>query len=132
MILLRKCAAVLVIPNSICQESMGLQLTWYFGFLGDNAEVLGYGHLGDGNLHLNILSSKYDDNTLAQIEPFVYEWTSAQRGSISAEHGLGLMKAEKIHYSKSPEAVQLMASIKKLMDPNSILNPYKVLPQSVL
>ncbi|RLM85885.1 putative D-2-hydroxyglutarate dehydrogenase, mitochondrial [Panicum miliaceum] len=100
--------------------------------LGDNAEVLGYGHLGDGNLHLNILSSKYDDNTLAQIEPFVYEWTSAQRGSISAEHGLGLMKAEKIHYSKSPEAVQLMASIKKLMDPNLILNPYKVLPQSVL
>ena len=40
---------------------MGLQLTWYSGFLGDNAEVLGYGHLGDGNLHLNILSSKYDD-----------------------------------------------------------------------
>ncbi|XP_062187023.1 probable D-2-hydroxyglutarate dehydrogenase, mitochondrial [Phragmites australis] len=100
--------------------------------VGDNAEVLGYGHLGDGNLHLNILSSKYDDNILAQIEPFVYEWTSAQRGSISAEHGLGLMKAEKIHYSKSPEAVQLMASIKKLLDPNSILNPYKVLPQSVL
>lgn len=100
--------------------------------LGDNAEVLGYGHLGDGNLHLNIVSSKYDDNILAQIEPFVYEWTSAQRGSISAEHGLGLMKAEKIHYSKSPEAVQLMASIKKLLDPKSILNPYKVLPQSVL
>ncbi|CAN6222504.1 unnamed protein product [Urochloa humidicola] len=100
--------------------------------LGGNAEVLGYGHLGDGNLHLNIVSSKYDDNTLAQIEPFVYEWTSAQRGSISAEHGLGLMKAEKIHYSKSPETVQLMASIKKLLDPNSILNPYKVLPQSVL
>lgn len=42
---------------------------------------------------------------LAQIEPFVYEWTSKQRGSISAEHGLGLMKAEKIHYSKSSEAV---------------------------
>ncbi|KAG2640442.1 probable D-2-hydroxyglutarate dehydrogenase, mitochondrial isoform X3 [Panicum virgatum] len=100
--------------------------------LGDNAEVLGYGHLGDGNLHLNILSSKYDDSILTQIEPFVYEWTSAQRGSISAEHGLGLMKAEKIHYSKSTEAVQLMASIKKLLDPNSILNPYKVLPQSVL
>ncbi|TVU41973.1 hypothetical protein EJB05_15537, partial [Eragrostis curvula] len=73
--------------------------------VGDNADVLGYGHLGDGNLHLNIVSSKYDDNLLAQIEPFVYEWTSAQRGSVSAEHGLGLMKAEKIHYSKSSEAV---------------------------
>uniref|UniRef100_A0A0E0LI03 Probable D-2-hydroxyglutarate dehydrogenase, mitochondrial n=1 Tax=Oryza punctata TaxID=4537 RepID=A0A0E0LI03_ORYPU len=98
----------------------------------DMGQVLGYGHLGDGNLHLNILSTKYSDKMLAQIEPFVYEWTSKQRGSISAEHGLGLMKAEKIHYSKSSEAVQLMASIKKLLDPNSILNPYKVLPQSVL
>ncbi|PAN09890.1 hypothetical protein PAHAL_2G056100 [Panicum hallii] len=84
--------------------------------LGDNAEVLGYGHLGDGNLHLNILSSKYDDNTLAQIEPFVYEWTSAQRGSISAEHGLGLMKAEKIHYSKSPEAVSVSKLYSKEYD----------------
>ncbi|XP_006658345.1 probable D-2-hydroxyglutarate dehydrogenase, mitochondrial [Oryza brachyantha] len=100
--------------------------------VGDMGEVLGYGHLGDGNLHLNILSAKYSDRMLERIEPFVYEWTSKQRGSISAEHGLGLMKAEKIHYSKSPEAVQLMASIKKLLDPNSILNPYKVLPQSVL
>jgi hypothetical protein len=45
--------------------------------------------------------------SLAQIEPFVYERTSTQRGSISAEHGLGLMKAEKIHYSKSPEAVSV-------------------------
>lgn len=42
---------------------------------------------------------------VAKIEPFVYEWTSAQRGSISAEHGLGFMKADKIHYSKSAEAV---------------------------
>jgi len=46
---------------------MGLQLTWYSGFLGDNAEVLGYGHLGDGNLHLNILSSKYDDSVCQTI-----------------------------------------------------------------
>jgi D-2-hydroxyglutarate dehydrogenase len=44
---------------------------------------------------------------LAQIEPFVYEWTAGHRGSISAEHGLGQMKAEKIHYSKSPEAVSI-------------------------
>ncbi|KAG8080945.1 hypothetical protein GUJ93_ZPchr0007g5403 [Zizania palustris] len=80
--------------------------------VGGMGEVLGYGHLGDGNLHLNIVSNKYSDKILAQIEPFVYEWTSNQRGSISAEHGLGLMKAEKIHYSKSSEAVQLMGSIK--------------------
>ncbi|KAK9285836.1 hypothetical protein L1049_025037 [Liquidambar formosana] len=100
--------------------------------LGQSAEVVGYGHLGDGNLHLNISTPQYDDNILAQIEPFVYEWTSKHRGSISAEHGLGLMKANKIYYSKSAETVQVMASIKKLLDPNGILNPYKVLPHSLL
>ncbi|XP_074295169.1 D-2-hydroxyglutarate dehydrogenase, mitochondrial-like [Silene latifolia] len=99
--------------------------------LGHPANVVGYGHLGDGNLHLNITSPQYDDAILAQIEPFVYEWTSKHRGSISAEHGVGLMKANKIYYSKSPEVVQLMASIKNLMDPKCILNPYKVLPHSL-
>ncbi|CAN4123672.1 unnamed protein product [Withania somnifera] len=96
-----------------------------------SAKVVAYGHLGDGNLHLNISTPQYDDNILSQIEPFVYEWTSKHKGSISAEHGLGLMKANKIHYTKSPETVQLMATIKKLLDPNGILNPYKVLPSSL-
>lgn len=44
---------------------------------------------------------------LAKIEPYVYEWTSKHRGSISAEHGLGLMKANKIFYSKSHETVRI-------------------------
>ncbi|XP_052196670.1 D-2-hydroxyglutarate dehydrogenase, mitochondrial isoform X2 [Diospyros lotus] len=100
--------------------------------IGSSAKVVGYGHLGDGNLHLNISLPEYDDTVLAKTEPFVYEWTSKHRGSISAEHGLGLMKANKIHYSKSPESVHLMASIKKLLDPNGILNPYKVLPTSLM
>ncbi|XP_047311846.1 D-2-hydroxyglutarate dehydrogenase, mitochondrial [Impatiens glandulifera] len=100
--------------------------------LGSSANVVGYGHLGDGNLHLNISLPKYDDAVFAQIEPYVYEWTSKHRGSISAEHGMGLMKASKIYYSKAPETVHLMASIKKLVDPNAILNPYKVLPPSLI
>lgn len=99
---------------------------------GESVKVLGYGHLGDGNLHLNISAPKYDDKLLEQIEPFVYEWTARHRGSISAEHGLGLMKANEIYYSKPAEAVQIMASFKKLLDINGILNPYKVLPHSVL
>ncbi|XP_038896946.1 D-2-hydroxyglutarate dehydrogenase, mitochondrial isoform X2 [Benincasa hispida] len=99
--------------------------------LGNSAKVIGYGHLGDGNLHLNISTPQYDDAVFAQIEPFVYEWTSNHRGSISAEHGLGLMKANKIFYTKSSETVQIMASIKKLLDPRGILNPYKVLPHSL-
>lgn len=99
--------------------------------LGPAVNVLGYGHLGDGNLHLNVSLPAYDDAVFAKIEPFVYEWTSKHRGSISAEHGLGLMKAEKIYYSKSSESVRVMAFIKKLLDPNGILNPYKVLPSSL-
>ena len=60
------------------------------------ATVLGYGHLGDGNLHLNIVSYDNDPTLIDDIEPFVYEFTQSKRGSISAEHGLGLMKGEKI------------------------------------
>ncbi|BBM97114.1 (R)-2-hydroxyglutarate---pyruvate transhydrogenase [Marchantia polymorpha subsp. ruderalis] len=96
--------------------------------LKDSATVVGYGHMGDGNLHLNIMAPKYDNELLAQIEPYVYEWTAAAKGSISAEHGLGFMKAKAIHYSKSTAAVQVMEGFKKLLDPRGILNPYKVLP----
>jgi D-2-hydroxyglutarate dehydrogenase len=89
--------------------------------------VCGYGHVGDGNLHLNISAPTYKPEYLALIEPFVYEYIANLRGSISAEHGLGLMKGRHIHYSKTPVAVQLMRQIKQQFDPNGILNPYKVL-----
>ncbi|CAM6105082.1 unnamed protein product [Calypogeia fissa] len=99
--------------------------------IGDSAIVLGYGHLGDGNLHLNIFAPKYDDKILEQLEPYVYEWTASVKGSVSAEHGLGLMKANAIHYSKAPAAVQLMADFKSYLDPLGILNPYKMLPKAL-
>jgi hypothetical protein len=50
------------------------------------------------------------------------------RGSVSAEHGLGLMKAGCIGYSKPPAAVAVMRQIKAALDPHGIMNPYKVLP----
>ena len=53
--------------------------------------------------------------------------TAEQRGSISAEHGLGLKKASYIEHSKSKAAVRLMAQLKLLLDPNRILNPYKTI-----
>jgi FAD/FMN-containing dehydrogenase len=92
--------------------------------------VLGYGHVGDSNLHLNVSAPSYSDDLLGRIEPFIYEWTSAVGGSVSAEHGLGLMKRHKLHYSKPPEAIRYMQSIKNLFDPNHIMNPYKVLPEN--
>lgn len=89
---------------------------------------IGYGHCGDSNLHLNITSPVYDKRLFSLLEPFIYEWTQKNNGSISAEHGLGLKKRNYIYYSKSVESVKLMQKFKKLLDPNLILNPYKTLP----
>ncbi|XP_063264080.1 D-2-hydroxyglutarate dehydrogenase, mitochondrial isoform X1 [Prinia subflava] len=99
--------------------------------LGQSAKsVVGYGHLGDGNLHLNITAESYSHSLLDVIEPFVYEWTARCSGSISAEHGLGFKKKQFIHYSKPAEAVVLMQQFKAMLDPKGILNPYKTLPSA--
>lgn len=66
---------------------------------------------------------------LEKVEPFVYEYTAKLKGSVSAEHGIGFRKPKYVHYSKSEAAISLMKDIKKIMDPNEILNPYKVLPK---
>ena len=89
---------------------------------------IGYGHLGDGNLHLNVTSSAYDAHIERRIEPFVYEWTRAHNGSISAEHGIGHVKRNYLHMSKSGEQIFAMKRIKAMLDPHNILNPYKVFP----
>uniref|UniRef100_A0A665U7S0 D-2-hydroxyglutarate dehydrogenase, mitochondrial n=1 Tax=Echeneis naucrates TaxID=173247 RepID=A0A665U7S0_ECHNA len=100
--------------------------------LGGRAKsVVGYGHVGDGNLHLNITSPAKDPALLAAIEPFIYEWTASCQGSISAEHGLGLKKRNYIYYSKPSQAVALMGNIKAMLDPKGILNPYKTLPDNI-
>lgn len=100
--------------------------------VGEKAEVVAWGHIGDGNLHLNISipDSGNVADVKAAVEPWVYEWVSAKRGSVSAEHGLGLMKASAIGYSKSNVAIDIMRTVKNSMDPNGIMNPYKVLPSA--
>lgn len=90
--------------------------------------VVGYGHLGDGNLHLNVTAEAFSAPLLGELEPYVYEWTAGQQGSVSAEHGVGFKKKDILGYSKSPEALQLMQQLKALLDPKGILNPYKTLP----
>ena len=81
--------------------------------------------LPPGNVHLNVSVPQHDQAVLDRIEPFVYEFTSAAGGSISAEHGLGQLKAQYIGFSKTPATIQVMRSIKQTLDPNGILNPYK-------
>lgn len=89
--------------------------------------VTGYGHLGDQNIHLNISCPEFTQEIYGLLEPFVYEYTSSLKGSVSAEHGIGFLKKKYTKYSKSPEALALMKEMKMVLDPNGILNPYKVI-----
>lgn len=94
----------------------------------DYAFCVGYGHIGDGNLHLNI--AVYDKSQVQKVEkllePFIFEKLRECKGSISAEHGIGLMKAQYLNYTKSDLSIELMKRIKTVFDPKGILNPYKI------
>eukprot|EP01097_Dermamoeba_algensis_P011757 TRINITY_DN9243_c0_g1_i1.p1 TRINITY_DN9243_c0_g1~~TRINITY_DN9243_c0_g1_i1.p1 ORF type:complete len:169 (+),score=54.21 TRINITY_DN9243_c0_g1_i1:44-508(+) len=132
-----------VVPEAILHEGgccykydISLPLPDIYDIVNDTKErmkgkgvVIGYGHLGDANLHLNVAVEKKSDEVEDILEPWVYEWTAKKGGSISAEHGLGLMKANYISYSKSDPMIEIMKSIKTIFDPKGILNPYKVLPK---
>lgn len=94
------------------------------GLVGDDEEhpvvgVVGYGHMGDSNLHLNVATRRFDKEVEKKLEPFVYEWIAKRNGSISAEHGLGLAKKAFIGYSRSETMIRLMKQIKDLYDPVS-------------
>ncbi|TFK76952.1 FAD-binding domain-containing protein [Pluteus cervinus] len=100
------------------------------GLLNDSAvkHVIGYGHVGDGNLHLNVVAESYSPEIQAALEPYVYEVVASHRGSVSAEHGIGSMKTHALHYSKDEVSIALMKKIKEIFDPRGIMNPGKVLP----
>ncbi|KAL4978914.1 hypothetical protein BDW66DRAFT_157786 [Aspergillus desertorum] len=92
------------------------------GFVGDDDSfpvraVVGYGHMGDSNLHLNISVRQYNKDVENAIEPWVYEWIQKRNGSISAEHGLGVAKKEFIGYSQNDTNLKLMKQLKNLYDP---------------
>lgn len=94
--------------------------------------ILFYIHLfisGDGNIHINITVPEYSKEVASLLEPYIFEEVAKVHGSISAEHGIGFRKPHYIHYSKDASALKLMKEFKQLMDPNGILNPYKVLPE---
>ena len=90
-------------------------------------EVFGFGHVGDGNIHINLVAPKDAIESIKEISQFIFEWTASAGGSVSAEHGIGQAKREHLNKSRSPIEIELMKSLKNLLDPNGILNPGKVL-----
>ncbi len=95
-----------------------------------DAQIIIFGHLGDGNLHYNIRFKNMDYNQLqnseAEINNIVYTDVYKYNGSFSAEHGVGMLKKYWMSKYYDSRSYQLALSIKKLLDPNDILNPEKV------
>ena len=95
-------------------------------------ELCLFGHIGDGNLHVNIMKpdtmekSAFLEKTHA-LDAEMFDQVKAHHGSISAEHGVGLLKREFLHYSRTPVELAIMRQLKEVMDPKGVLNPGKVL-----
>jgi FAD/FMN-containing dehydrogenase len=86
-----------------------------------------FGHIGDSNLHLTVDGRSVPDTSHHAIYAFVYDMLKPYGGSVSAEHGIGLLKREFLTVSRSPEELAAMMAIKAALDPNGILNPGKVI-----
>jgi D-lactate dehydrogenase (cytochrome) len=96
------------------------------------ARPVPFGHVGDGNMHFNITQPKGADQAAflarwAEVNAVVDKIVLKYNGSISAEHGIGKLKRESLVKVKDPVALELMRGMKKMLDPNGILNPGKVL-----
>ena len=95
--------------------------------------LVNFGHLGDGNLHYNVQAPADGDAKTflreqeAHVNAMVFDSVQQFGGSISAEHGVGSLKVEKLEQHKSPVALGMMRAIKKALDPENLMNPGRVL-----
>lgn len=97
-----------------------------------NIHLVVFGHAGDGNLHPNIICDKNDKEEMRRVEQAVAEiFTAAVElgGTLSGEHGIGTMKAPFMEMELGPVALDMMKRIKKVWDPNNIMNPGKIFPE---
>ena len=96
------------------------------------ARLVAFGHLGDGNIHCNVSQPVGADKAAflarwGEVNAIVHGLVTKYAGSISAEHGIGVLKRDELPHVKDPVALDLMRTLKKTLDPNNILNPGKVL-----
>ena len=123
------------------KNDLSVRISEVPGFLSDvdgivnkhypDLDVCWYGHIGDGNLHLNILkpeSLTIDEffERCHRINPELFSLIEQRGGSISAEHGVGLLKREFLPFSRSDAEIGLMRGLKEVFDPSGIMNPGKL------
>ena len=95
--------------------------------------LVNFGHLGDGNLHYNVQAPTGADGAAflrdheERVNALVYDSVMRFGGSISAEHGVGSLKLDKLEQHKSPVALGMMRAIKQALDPHNLMNPGRVL-----
>ena len=96
-----------------------------------NLWICGYGHIGDGNLHFNLIADEKSnvdfDSKKKDLYELLYEKVAKYNGSISAEHGIGQTKRAQLAKVKSPEILDVMRAIKVSIDPKNLMNPGKVI-----
>ncbi|WP_180957700.1 FAD-binding oxidoreductase [Neptunicoccus cionae] len=96
--------------------------------LAPGSQMMCFGHLGDGNLHLAVILDGAPDADATTLKSRILTAAGARSGAISAEHGIGTDKLAWLHLSRSPEEIGMMRRIKTALDPKNILNPGKLLP----
>ncbi|HRJ36074.1 MAG TPA: FAD-linked oxidase C-terminal domain-containing protein, partial [Flavobacteriales bacterium] len=93
-----------------------------------------YGHAGDGNLHVNIIKGDLSDSDWNEKLPMgireIFELTVALKGTLSGEHGIGWVQKNYMDIAFPQVQIELMRNIKKVFDPNGILNPGKIFPDN--
>ena len=131
-----------IAPYTPYKNDLAVRISDVPGFLSDvdrvvaenypDWEICWFGHIGDGNLHLNVL--KPPGLGMADfyarchaISPKLFELVRERGGSISAEHGVGLLKRDFLDYSRSAVEIDVMRAVKAVLDPNGIMNPGKLL-----
>ena len=96
--------------------------------------IIAFGHAGDGNLHYNISHTRSDNAQLFEdedsVNAIVYDLVYRHQGTLAAEHGVGQLKGHWLQRYKDPVALQLMRSIKQVLDPHGLMNPGKWLSGS--
>jgi len=94
-----------------------------------------YGHAGDGNLHVNIVKGEMSDEAWKTEVPKgireIFELAVSLKGTLSGEHGIGYVQKNYMDIAFSPASLQIMKGIKRVFDPKGILNPGKILPDSL-
>jgi len=95
-----------------------------------DAQMVAFGHLGDGNIHLVVTVGSLEPAEVHAVESIIYKELGRCQGIISAEHGIGLDKREYLKHSRSEIEISLMKTLKQALDPKGILNPGKIFAES--